>query len=122
MSKIGFTDRWVQLLMTCVRIVLYSIIINGQPHGHIQPTWGIRQGDPLSPYFFILCAEGLSTLLNKVEQEWGITGVPITRGEGKGGREGSNDPPQPPPPKKKVEFFPSLLGAHPQIYRKKNLW
>ena len=80
MSKIGFRDRWVQLLMTCMRTVSYSIIINGQPHGHIQPIWGIRQGDPLSPYFFILWAEGLSTLLNKAEQEYRIMGVPITRG------------------------------------------
>jgi hypothetical protein len=61
--KMGFARRWVDLLMVCVRTVTYSILINGQPHGRIVPSRGIRQGDPLSPYFFILCAEGLSTLL-----------------------------------------------------------
>jgi len=31
--KLGFAPRWIQLLMTCVRTVTYSILINGQPHG-----------------------------------------------------------------------------------------
>ena len=63
LRKLGFASRWVQMLMTCVRTVSYSVLVNGQPYGTIVPTWGIRQGDPLSPYFFILCAEGLSLLL-----------------------------------------------------------
>jgi ribonuclease HI len=80
MLKLGFAERWVQLLMTCVRTVTYSILINGQPYGNIQPTRGIRQGDPLSPYFFILCAEGLSHLLHKAERENKISGLPVVRG------------------------------------------
>jgi hypothetical protein len=63
MRKIGFGDRWVYLAMTCVRTILFLVLINGQPYGRIMPTRGIRQGDPLSPYFFILCAEGMSSLL-----------------------------------------------------------
>lgn len=46
--------------MKCLTIVTYSIIINGSPVGCIRPTRGITQGDPLSPYLFILCAEVLS--------------------------------------------------------------
>ena len=69
MRKIGFNDRWVHLTMTCVRTISYSVVVHGQPYGKILPTRGIRQGDPLSPYFFILCAEGLSFLLQKAEQE-----------------------------------------------------
>jgi hypothetical protein len=80
MRRIGFNDRWVELIMTCVRTVSYSILINGRPYGHISPTRGIRQGDPLSPYLFILCAEGLSTLLHKAERNDTITGLPIAKG------------------------------------------
>lgn len=76
----GVAPRWIHLLMTCVHTITYSIIINGHPHGHIVPTRGVRQGDPLSPYFFILCAEALSSLLHHVGRKGGITGVPITRG------------------------------------------
>jgi hypothetical protein len=80
MSRIGFANRWVNLLMTCVRTVTYSILINGRAHGRITPSRGLKQGDPLSPYFFILCAEGLSTRINKMEIAGGITGLPLTKG------------------------------------------
>ena len=80
MLKIGFDQRWVDKLMMCVCTVSYSILINGQPTGKIVPTRGIRQGDPLSPYFFISYAEGLSNLLRMAEQERRLTGLPITRG------------------------------------------
>jgi hypothetical protein len=80
MLKLGFADRWVSLIMTCVRSVSYSVLINGQPYGFFKPSRGIRQGDLLSPYLFILCAEGLSTLLHKAEEEGKITGLPIARG------------------------------------------
>ena len=63
-----------------MRKVFYSILINRQPYGTITPTRGIRQGDPLSPYFFIVCAEGLSSLLQMAEREGRITGLPIVRG------------------------------------------
>jgi hypothetical protein len=66
--------------MACVRSVTYSILINGQPHRHIVPTRGIRQGDPLSPYFFILCAEAMSSMMHQAAREGRITGIPITRG------------------------------------------
>jgi hypothetical protein len=80
MKRMGFANRWIQLVMTCVRTVSYSILINGQTHGTIIPTRGIRQGDPLLPYFFIMCAEGLSSLLQKAEREGRIMGLPIVRG------------------------------------------
>lgn len=80
MTKIGFAGRWVEMMMTCVHTVSYSILINGQPHGKIIPTRGIRQGDPLSRYFFIHCAKGLSTVMRRAEQYGSITGLPIARG------------------------------------------
>jgi hypothetical protein len=38
MMKLGFAERWVHLLMTCVRLMSYVILINGKPHGKIVPT------------------------------------------------------------------------------------
>jgi hypothetical protein len=80
MRKLGFAKRWVNLLMTCVRSVSYAILINGKPNGNIIPTRGLRQGDPLSPYLFILCTEALNSMLHNSEMVGSLIGIPITRG------------------------------------------
>ncbi|XP_075654756.1 uncharacterized protein LOC142624916 [Castanea sativa] len=64
-ERLGFDEKWRKLVMQCVTTVTYSVRINGKPKGHITPTRGICQGDPLSPYLFLLCAEGLSSLIKK---------------------------------------------------------
>ena len=58
--KMGFADRWINLVMICVTTVTSSIMVNGEPKGLIHPSRSIRQGDPLSPFPFLLCTEGLS--------------------------------------------------------------
>ena len=63
MKKLGFNDQWVKLLMVCVTIVSYSLLVNGEPKGLIHPSRGIRQGDSLSPFLFLLCTEGLHSLI-----------------------------------------------------------
>jgi len=80
LRKLGFANRWISLLMPCIWIVTHSILINGQPHRHIVPSRGIRQGDPLSPYLFILCAEVLSSLMQHSSRERIILGVLISCG------------------------------------------
>lgn len=69
LTKLGFSARWVKWVMLCVSSISYSIILNGCPRDYIIPSRGLRQGDPLSPYLFILCAEGLSTLIAKKESK-----------------------------------------------------
>ena len=63
MRKMGFNERWIGLIMVCVKTVTYSIMVNSEPQGLIHPTRGIRQGDPLSPFLFLLCIEGLHGLI-----------------------------------------------------------
>ena len=75
MAKLGFHEKWIRLVMRCVSSVTYAIRINEKPCGQITPTLGLRQGDPLSPYLFLICAEGLSALLHKSIQNKELRGV-----------------------------------------------
>ncbi|XP_038879260.1 uncharacterized mitochondrial protein AtMg01250-like [Benincasa hispida] len=52
--------------MGCMKNPKFSIIIDGRPRGHILASWGIRQGDPLSPFLFPLVSEVLGALLDKL--------------------------------------------------------
>jgi hypothetical protein len=76
----GFTEWWIRLIMTCVNTVSYSVLVNEVPYGLIHPSRELRQGDPLSPYLFLLVAEGLSSLIVREEQGGKLTGVPVSAG------------------------------------------
>ena len=80
MEKLGFHSRWRRLMMQCISSVTYDVRINGKPSGHIIPTRGLRQGDPLSPYLFLLCAEGLSALIKKASADGLLEGISVSRG------------------------------------------
>ncbi|KAH9684395.1 reverse transcriptase domain-containing protein [Citrus sinensis] len=80
MLKMGFDAKWVALMMLCVSTVRYRVLREGKELGPIVPCRGLRQGDPLSPYLFILCADGLSSLIRRQERNGLIHGVRIARG------------------------------------------
>ncbi|GAA0139421.1 hypothetical protein LIER_35086 [Lithospermum erythrorhizon] len=66
--------------MCIVSSVSYSFILNGAPKGFLRPSRGILQGDPLSPYLFLLCVEGLTSMLRMMEARRALTGLKIRRG------------------------------------------
>ena len=67
-------------MMMCVSMVSYSVLINGEPKGKIVPSKGLRQGDPISLYLFLLCAEGLLAMLKKEESMGNLKGVAVCKG------------------------------------------
>ncbi|PNY16580.1 ribonuclease H, partial [Trifolium pratense] len=75
----GFPPTMINLIMNCISTVSYQLLVNGQPSRSFKPERGIRQGDPLSPYVFILCANVLSGMLHKGARNNKIHGLQVAR-------------------------------------------
>ena len=75
MLRLGFPVQWVNLAMLTMRTASYSVIIDGESCGYINPSRGIKQGDLLSPYVFLLCVEGLLSLLRKATENHHVKGL-----------------------------------------------
>ncbi|GAU10125.1 hypothetical protein TSUD_418540, partial [Trifolium subterraneum] len=80
MTRMGFTDVWIRWVMMCVSSVNYSVLMNSDRVGPISPGRGLQQGDPLSPYLFILVTECLTALIHQAVGRGDLHGVRICRG------------------------------------------
>ena len=66
--------------MNLVSSTFFSILVNGSPSSPFNASRGIKQGDPLSPFLFIIAAEGLGRLLKNRRVENKICGLSLTEG------------------------------------------
>ncbi|KAL1208232.1 putative mitochondrial protein [Cardamine amara subsp. amara] len=79
LTRFGFQEKWINWIMQCITTVSYSYLINDNPQGLVIPGRGIRQGDPLSPYVFILCSEVLSGLCRNAQLNGNLSGIKVAR-------------------------------------------
>ncbi|CAL8176297.1 unnamed protein product [Prunus armeniaca] len=81
LCEIGIGGRILELIMHCISFVHYKAILNGELTIDFSPKCGIRQGDPFSPYIFVLCTEKISHIIQQkvLDQSWKT--VQICQGE-----------------------------------------
>ncbi|RVW75253.1 Transposon TX1 uncharacterized 149 kDa protein [Vitis vinifera] len=65
LQKMGFGSKWVGWMWSCLSSAKFSVLVNGVPAGFFPSTKGLRQGDPLSPYLFIMGMEVLDVLIRE---------------------------------------------------------
>ncbi|XP_019164336.1 PREDICTED: uncharacterized protein LOC109160503 [Ipomoea nil] len=76
---LGMERHWVNIIMECVTTPKLAILWKGSQLDWITPTRGLRQGDPISPYLFVLCMERLSRLIKEEVHKKNWKGVKLSR-------------------------------------------
>ncbi|RVW40194.1 Transposon TX1 uncharacterized 149 kDa protein [Vitis vinifera] len=84
MQKMGFGEKWLGWIKWCISTASFSVLINGTPKGFFQSSRGLRQGDPLSPYLFVIAMEVFSSFLNRAVDNGYISGCQV-KGRNEGG-------------------------------------
>eukprot|EP00253_Pinus_taeda_P019935 PITA_19935 len=74
----GFDHNWIRWVMSLVSTVSFSILLNGSPSRTFMPSRDLRQGDPLSPFLFVLMMEGLGRAIKMENVEGRIQGLKLT--------------------------------------------
>jgi hypothetical protein len=77
MIKLGFHRLLVDMVVRLVTTVSFSGLFNGERLDRFIPSRGICQGDPISPYLFLLAAEGLSCLIKSKIQPSMLKGIKV---------------------------------------------
>lgn len=80
--QMDFGERWVAWIKFCISTVRFSILVNGEPVSSFSSGRGIRQGDPLSPFLFILVIEGFDSLIRIATQNRWIRGFQTSENNG----------------------------------------
>jgi hypothetical protein len=64
LKQLGFHDKWINWIRICISTTSFSVLLKGSSFGYFKPSRGQRQGDPLSPFLFIIGTEAISRLLH----------------------------------------------------------
>ena len=77
MFKFGFGHKWVGWIRECISTAKLSVLVNGSPTEQFCAGKGLRQGDPLSPFLFIIVAESLNVLFKRARDCGLIKGTKV---------------------------------------------
>lgn len=68
LGRVGLSRKWIAWMKACVCGGSMSVLVNGSPTEEIHIQRGLKQGDPLAPFLFLLVAEGFSGLMRNMSR------------------------------------------------------
>jgi len=81
MVKMGFPTLWRKWIQECIGTATTSVLVNGSPIDEFSLGRGLRQGDPLSPFLFLLAAEGFNVLMASLSRNNLVNGYKVGRND-----------------------------------------
>ena len=79
LHRLGFHDKWILWVKGCLVSSSVSVLVNGSPTEEFKPSRGLRQGDPMAPFLFLVVAEGLAGLVRQALRTDVLRGVKVGR-------------------------------------------
>ncbi|KAJ0597688.1 putative RNA-directed DNA polymerase [Helianthus annuus] len=76
----GFPSKWRCWIMGILYAGSGRVLVNGSPTGSFNMERGLRQGDPISPFLFILALESLNIIMNKAVEDGLVSGLRLPNG------------------------------------------
>jgi hypothetical protein len=77
LHRCGFGEKWRAWIRLYISAVRFSVLVNGTPLGFFNSSRGLRQGDPLSPFLFVVVMEALSRMLSAALGQGNLTGFSV---------------------------------------------
>jgi len=77
MGRLGFNERWIKWIRACLESATVSILVNGSPIDEFKPKRGLRQGDPLAPFLFLIVVEGMTGLVREASRKKLLKGIEV---------------------------------------------
>jgi len=74
LGRLGFNCKWIK---ACLESATVSVLVNGSPTDKFKPKMGLRQGDQLAPFLFLIVVEGLTRLVRKAKRVGLFKGVEV---------------------------------------------
>jgi len=79
LQRLGFQEKWIVWVKGCLVSSSVSVLVNGSPTEEFKPSRGLRQGDPMAPFLFLVVAEGLAGLVRQALRMDALRGIKVGR-------------------------------------------
>ena len=76
-GRLGFCDKWIEWIKNCLESSSISVLVNGSPTTEFKPLKGLRQGDPLAPFLFLIAVEGLTGVVRQAEEKLLVESIEV---------------------------------------------
>jgi len=81
LGRLGFCGKWIKWIKNCLESTSIFMLVNGSPTIEFKPKKGLREGDPLAPFLFLIVAEGLAGVIRQAKEKMLVDSIEVREGQ-----------------------------------------